>query len=47
MTVTSCANNDNNMAAANLNLPHFLIFDTTEVDTLPQRYKSYKCILKF
>ena len=30
------------MAAANLNLPHFPIFDTTEVDTLPQRYKTYK-----
>lgn len=30
------------MAAANLNLLHFPICDTTEADTLPQRYKTYK-----
>ena len=42
MSVTSSANNDNNMAVANLNLPHFPIFDTTEVDTLPQRWKTSK-----
>ena len=30
------------MAVANLNLPHFPISDTTEVDTLPQRWKTHK-----
>ena len=25
-----------------MNLPHFPIFDTTQVDTLPQRWKTYK-----
>ena len=42
MSVTNDANNNNNVAVGNLNLPHFLIFDITEVDTLPQRWKTYK-----
>ena len=31
-----------NMAASNLNLPHFPVFDILEVDTLSHRWTTYK-----
>ena len=41
MSVSSTQNRDN-MTVANLNLPHFPVFDISEVDTLSQRWKTCK-----
>ena len=41
MSVSSTENSDN-MPVANLNLPHIPVFDISEVDTLSQRWTTYK-----
>lgn len=40
--LASSTTQNNNMAVANLNLPHFPVFDISEIETLPQRWKTYK-----